>query len=812
MMCCALDRRRLRIAWWGALLSVAVSVGALADDEQSARTEFFEARIRPVLVQQCFECHGGGSGEVEGGLRVDSRAALLKGGERGAALAPGMLDESLLIQAVRRTHDEVQMPPDEPLPANVVADFEQWVTDGAAWPEYAGADAGTGDPAFAKPPHWAFEPIRPVEPPADATGWSEHPIDRFVAAKQRELGLRPVEQADRRTLARRLYFDLVGLPPSSDELSAFLADETPDSYERLIDRLLESPRYGERWGRHWMDVVRYADTAGDNADYPIPEARLYRDYIIDAFNHDKPYDEFVREQLAGDLLARGESGERYAELVTATGFLALSRRYATAPYELWHLTIEDTIDTVGQAILGLSLKCARCHDHKFDPVTTKDYYALYGIFDSTLYPWAGAEEFQSKRTHRLHFVPLLPDDEAAPILAKFQEEQAELGRRIAEIEGQLAAAAEADKPALQQELDRLRNDEFNRQRSGLPADLPGAYAVREGTVHDVGIQQKGDPAQPGDVQPRGAIRFFCGDAPLEIPAGDSGRLQLAEWLTDPAQPLPARVMVNRIWQQHFGRGLVETPSNFGTRGAAPTHPELLDWLAAYFVEHGWSIKAMHRLILTSKTWQLSSNEDVSDEGIDTGNAYYWRHDRRRLEAEAIRDAMLQVSGLLDLERPGVHAFPQPQDWHWTQHNPFRDAYPTRRRSVYLMTQRIQRHPFLALFDGPDTNASTGRRSVSTVPPQALYLLNSPEMQEIAGGLAALGMSAASENSLRINAIYQWCYSRPASDQDIIAAERYLHEYAMAAAASGIPSAECEQAAWTSFARLSLASDEFIYID
>jgi hypothetical protein len=807
----ALLLRNRSIAWGAALLRLIVSVCRGAEPDQAAGDEFFESRIRPVLVERCFPCHGGGA--TEGDLRVDSLEALQRGGARGAALVPGKQEDSLLIQAVRRTHQEVQMPPDEPLPLNIVADFEKWVQDGAPWPASEGQEPGTADPAFAARPHWAFQPLREdVQPPEDPAGWSEHPIDRFISAKHREVGLRPVEEADRRTLGRRMYFDLIGLPPSPAEMSALLADDTPDANERLIDRLLDSPRYGERWGRHWMDVVRYADTAGDNADYPIPEARLYRDYIIDAFNNDKPYDEFVREQLAGDLLARGESGARYAELVTATGFIALSRRYGTAPYELWHLTIEDTIDTVGQAFLGLSLKCARCHDHKFDPVTTEDYYALYGIFDSTQYPWAGAEEFHSKRTHRLHFVPLLPDEEAAPVLARFQEEQAELKLRIGEMERQLAAAAEADQPSLQQELDRLRNEEFNRQRRGLPAELPAAYAVREGAVHDVAVQHSGDPAQPGAVQPRGAIQFLRGDSLPAIPAGQSGRLQLAEWLADPAHPLPARVMVNRIWQQHFGRGLVETPSNFGTRGAAPTHPELLDWLATYFVEHGWSVKQMHRLILTSRTWRLSASDNAANAAIDTGNAYYWRHDRRRLDAEAIRDAMLQVSGLLDLGRPAAHPFPAPQDWHWTQHNPFRDVYATRHRSVYLMTQRIQRHPFLALFDGPDTNASTGRRSVSTVPPQALYLLNSPEMQEIARGLAERAMSAASDSEIRIDTAYQLCFARPGAEAEIRAGQQYLSEYAASASAAGVPADECELLAWTSYARLLMASNEFMHVD
>jgi hypothetical protein len=763
----------------------------------------FEARVRPVLVEKCFRCHGGNS--TEQGLRVDSREALLRGGERGRAIVPGNPEDSLLVQAIRRTHAEVQMPPDETLAAGVVSDIERWVSDGAFWP-------GVADSAFHTGPHWAWQPVQEVEPPADPTTWSDHPIDRFIAQKHRELGLRRVPKADRQALVRRLFFDLVGLPPTPEEVEAFLADDSPDALARQVDRLLESPHYGERWGRHWMDVVRYADTAGDNADYPVPEARLYRDYIIEAFNADKPYDQFVVEQLAGDLLARAESGSRYAELVTATGFLALSRRYATAPYEFWHLTLEDTIDTVGQAFLGLSLKCARCHDHKLDPITTADYYALYGIFDSTQYPWAGGEEFQSKQFHRRDFAALLPDEEAAPRLAAFQQQLAEATAHIGALEQQVANCSEAEKPALQKELDRLRAEHFHRQRSGLPPDVPAAYAVREGAPRDAAVQLKGDPGQPGPVVHRGTIEFFTSGQPLEITDDESGRMQLARWLVDARNPLTARVMVNRVWQQHFGRGLVETPSNFGVRGAPPSHPELLDYLAARFVADGWSIKALHRLILSSQTWQLAAADDDANARIDTGNVFLWRHDRRRLEAEAIRDAMFAVSGRLDRERPGAHPFPPPQDWHWTQHNPFKDVYASNHRSVYLMTQRIQRHPFLALFDGPDTNTSTGRRSVSTVPPQALYLMNSPEVQELATALAQRLVSGAEVTEARIDRAHRLCFGRPATELELASGAAYVRQYQAESASSGTAGDGLTLTAWASYAKLLLSSNEFIYVD
>ena len=675
----------------------------------------------------------------------------------------------------------------------------------------SGEDPAPGAKSAAET-HWAFQPLHAVEPPAD-TSWSDHPIDRFVAAQWQSRELQPVGPAKAGQLVRRLYFDLIGLPPSPEEVDTFLSRHAaaPEAATgELIDRLLETPQYGERWGRHWMDVARYADTAGDNADYPVPEARLYRDYIIDSFNADKPYDQFVREQLAGDILAQSGPRERYAEQVTATGFLALSRRYATGPYELWHLTLEDTIDTVGRAFLGLTLRCARCHDHKFDPVTTEDYYALYGIFQSTQFPWPGGEEFQSKKTPRLSFVSLLPDDETARRRATFETRLQQLVDQAAQLDEQGKTCTDAERPALQQRAEKLRAEHFHLQRSGLPPDVPPAYAVRDGQPVDAAIQYGGEPSDAGPLVPRRAIAFFGGE--LRIPPGSSGRLELADWLTRPENPLLARVMVNRIWQHHFGRGLVATPSNFGLSGARPTHPALLDFLAAQFIDSGWSIKAMQRLILTSKTWQLSSDDHEHNVAVDTGNEYYWRHDRLRLDAEAIRDSLLAVSGRLDLTRPGPHPFPAMTDWHWTQHSQFRDRYDSPHRSVYLMTQRLQRHPFLALFDGPDTNTTTDRRTTATVTPQALYWMNSSETAAIAGALAERLAAASPDVRQRIDLAHRWCYAREATCYEIDRGVSYVREFQGALAHSAATMDRPEHAAWTSYARILLMANEFLYLD
>ena len=784
----------------GAVLILLLTVPSRLPAQADAET-FFELKVRPVLARHCFKCHGGD--KTGGGLRVDTREALLKGGERGPAVVPGRAADSLLASALR--HDEqagVKMPPDGKLPEDVRADLAAWIDAGAPWPA-----ARPGQPdAFAASRHWAFRPVKAVEPPPDPTGWADHPIDRFVAAKWRERGLTPAPPAGRRALARRVFFDLIGLPPTPDEMRAFLADEAPDAFARLVDRLLASPHYGERWGRHWLDVVRYADTAGDNADYPVPEARLYRDYVIDSFNADKPYDRFVREQLAGDLLAARGPREDYAEGVIATTYLGLSRRYLTAPYEHWHLTLEDVLDTTGRAFLGLTLRCARCHDHKYDPVSTRDYYALYGVFASTRFPYAGSEEFASQKRPREHFVALVPPEEAAPRL----EERA---RKVAEL---TAAVARAEKEKSSR-LAAARAELEAWRRTNLPPGLPGAYAVGEGKPVDAAVQVGGDPDKPGPVVRRGVPRFLDGPKIPVIPEGQSGRLQLAEWLTGPRHPLTARVLVNRIWQHHFGRGLVATPSNFGLRGEAATHPELLDWLAAEFLAspgpqpgEGWSIKRVHRLILSSKTYQLASTHEEAQAARDPGNVWYGRFDRRRLDAEAIRDALLAVGGNLDRRRPGPHPFPPITAWGWTQHTPFKDVYPSAHRSVYLMTQRLQRHPFLALFDGPDTNVSTDVRTTATVPLQALFLRNNPFVEEQARGLARRLLVTTTDPDGRLTLACELCWGRSPTAGETDAAREYLARYRQGQTDPGTTGGE--EGAWASLARVLLASNEFVYVD
>lgn len=827
---------------WSLSVCCAVSTHCFADDTSS---QFFEERIRPLLVDRCLKCHSGTA--PKGGLKLDSAEGLRRGGESGPVISDRP-EESRLIQAIRYAND-LKMPPGGKLPEEQVADLVKWVEAGAVWPTASGSEIRTANAAAT---HWAFQPVTPINPPSGEPLWSGHPIDRFIAAKWKEEGLHPAPPADKGALLRRIYFDLIGLPPPPEAVAAFLGNSTDDAFQRLVEDLLSSTQYGERWGRYWLDIVRYADTAGDNADYPVPEARLYRDYVIDSFNRDKPYDQFVREQLAGDILACAHPDDRYAEKIVATTFLGLSRRYATAPYEFWHLTLEDSIDTVGQAFMGLTLRCARCHNHKYDPITMQDYYGLYGIFDSTQYPWAGGEEFASKTFPRQHFVPLLPDDLAKPKLDAFQaraneltqqiaafERDDPLGRTLSDLNGRIAeltkrigelkekkepstsldqelAAATKERDdanqKLQEKLKPLRTEHRNLLRPGLPADLPGAYGVREGTMRQANLQLRGEPDRKGPEVPRGAIGCLTKDHPLQIPASESGRKQLAEWLTRPDHPLTARVIVNRIWQQHFGQGLVATPSNFGLRGARPTHPELLDWLSGEFVRSGWSIKSLHRLILSSKTWQLAAGDVPASSARDPANRFQWRHDRRRLDAEATRDALMMVSGRLNLNRPGEHPFAPIKDWGYTQHNQFRAVYESTHRSVYLMTQRLQRHPFLALFDGPDPNTTTEKRTSATVPLQALYFMNSPEVKTEAAAFAQRLLTARSDDANRIRLAHELAYARTATDHEIADAIAFLNRYREQLRKTGQPPDVEQLESWTSYARIVLTANEFFYLD
>jgi hypothetical protein len=672
-------------AWW--LLPPAVAQ-APARDERTVRAEaFFESKIRPVLVESCWKCHG--EKKIRGGLRLDSRAALLEGGDSGPAIVPGDPERSLLIQAVRRRHKTLEMPPDRRLAEAAVEDLSRWIKEGAAWPR--AVVAGAGSP---RPRPWSFAPPGRSEPPADSSGWSRNPIDRFLLARQRERGLAPAAHADRRTLIRRVTFNLIGLPPTPEEVEAFLADRSPDAWARVIDRLLASPQYGERWARHWLDVARYADTGGFEADLLAPSAWRYRDYVIRSFNSDKPFDRFIHEQVAGDELWPDDR-----EAALATGLYCVGptlSESAMISYQLEHEWLTDAVETTGAAFLGLTVGCARCHDHKYDPLTQKDFYAFQAIFAASdrAYP----DKVRLSRIKALN--GLLSD---APVPEKL------LNDPRCTVFTEARAGFGLFHRAASLEVHRLHRGELNKPREVATPAVPAALLVGKNP----------DFAVPG-----------------------KRREALARWLTAPDNPLTARVLVNRVWGWHFGQGLVRTPNDFGWQGERPTHPELLDWLAGDFRENGWSLKHLHRRILLSSAYQMQSVANERGLAVDPSNRLLWHFPRRRLEGEAIRDSLLACSGTLNHSAFGPAVVPplsrqelaglfdSKGKWPVTK-----DASQHTRRSVYLLVRRTFIYPLFSAFDPPEVMTSCPCRTPTVVPTQALTLLNSPLVREQAAAFA-----------------------------------------------------------------------------
>ena len=872
--------------------------------------EFFEKRIRPALAENCYACHSEKSKKPQGGLLLDSIEAMLKGGASGQpAVVPGDPEKSLLIKAIRHTDAKLQMPMGGKLPDQVIKDFEAWVKMGAPAPRGLAPTAASNYPSYnfdEARKFWSFKPLKDRQPPkVKNAAWVKSPIDRFILAKLEEKGLKPVADADKRALIRRASFDLTGLPPTPDEVEEFLKDASPNAFEKVVDRLLGSQAYGEKWGRHWLDVVRYADTAGDNSDYPVIAAYRYRNYVIESFNKDKPYDQFIREQIAGDILARhdarraeGEASDEgdvsgakkttaaeieksHQEKIIATGYLAISRRFGSRNKEM-NLTIDDTIDNLGKAFLGLSVSCARCHDHKFDPIPQRDYYALYGMFNSIRYSFPGAEIYP----HPAEMVSLVGGKEAENFYRR-QKELSEIDDAIERLKGERGAAArnkkmkdeaaakaEAPAPASKETKpsDTKRDNETGaeekngtqKQNESLPADFdrdlannqkaqtskrmpdeveaewtrvnsrqaelhkryvntPRAYAVIEGLPANARIHRKGDPKSLGDEVPRGFLTILGGQ---QIPKDHrgSGREFLAHWIADAKNPLTARVVVNRIWAYHFGKGIVQTPNDLGARGRAPTHPELLDWLASRFIEGGWSIKKMHRMIMLSHVYRIGGGESASravtsgariiaaNSAVDVNNDYFWRFNRRRLEAEEIRDSVLAVSGALDRTMGAEHQFPPEPTWRFSQHEQFFAVYDTNRRSVYVMQQRLKKHPFFEVFDGADSNATTDGRAQSVTPVQALFLMNSPFLHDQSERFAVRVGMAFDTLQGRIDYAFRLAYARAPRLEEIREAQNYLRRTRLELQAGGAPVDQLNQKALASYLRVVMSSNEFLYVD
>jgi hypothetical protein len=663
-----------------------------------AQARFFETRVRPVLAENCWKCHG--EKKQKGDLRLDSLSSLLAGGER-KVVVPGQPEKSLLIQAISHTDPDLKMPPTRKLAREQIADLTEWVKMGVPWP---GGDSkgrvvvrkGGKEITDKDRSHWAFRPVqRPAAPVVKDTDWVRNPIDAFILAGLEARGLRPDPPAAKHELLRRLNYDLTGLPPTPQEVEAFLSDKSPNAYEHLLDRLLQSPRYGEKWARFWLDLVRYADTNSYERDNPKPNVWRYRDWVVRAFNQDKPYDRFIKEQLAGDELPGAD-----ADSVIATGFyrLGIWDDEPSDAVQARYDGLDDIVTTTGQAFLGLTIDCARCHDHKIDPILQKDYYSLLAFFHNINHYRNGG-----------------PTDEVLLVTGAD-------GRQSFKY---LARELKGKKP-----------------RSDL------ALCVTEAGRHapDTFVLLRGNHGVRGE-KVQASFPVVLGGASPMIPAPPpqarttGRRAALAAWIADPKNPLTARVMVNRIWQQHFGRGIVRTPSDFGYQGARPTHPELLDWLAAEFVEGGWSLKHIHRLILTSNAYRMSSLADAKTLTADPTNDLFWRFDMRRLTGEEIRDSILAVTGSLNPKMHGPGVYPAiPKEVLAGQSMPGRgwEKSPPaeqNRRSVYVHVKRSLLLPILEAFDLPETDRSAPTRFSTTQPTQALGMINGNFLNQQAAALA-----------------------------------------------------------------------------
>jgi cytochrome c553 len=918
---------------------------ALADEPTPEQIEFFEKRIRPVIVTHCSECHG--EGEAKGGLRLISGEAAKRGGDSGAAIVPGKPDESLLIEAIGHRGD-IKMPPKQKLADAEIADLRRWVEIGAPWPA-ENAEAKSSAAPFTitaeQRAFWSFQPVREVAVPVtkDST-WPAGTIDRFVLAKLEEAGLKPSKMADRRTLIRRVTFDLLGLPPTAEEVEAFVADKRPEAWRELVERLLNSPRYGERWARHWLDVARFGEDQAHTFQARLyPGGYRYRDWVVRAFNDDLPYDKFVMEQIAGDQLD-GPDGEKYDRQI-ALGYFALGPVYyadAGCAFKASLDELDDRIDTLARGFLGLTIACARCHDHKFDPISQQDYYALAGIFKSSAYreaPLVAAEvvekydqaqkqikdEEQKLKKHqeresarlseemvrqasrlltaawRLAHPPagsqlkreevarqeqvrelvlerwqksLTPENRTKiPLLAPYFElsdqaaslsiapdgkevpgavveaaltfevavqsalaERDSLERRHAEA---VAAAPEAEKskiakPALDKAqadllaaltgpqglcfvpadkveglLDEARKAELTALKQNVeaakktaPAKYAFAHSLTDGQAANMKIHLRGNPNRTGAEVPRRFLAILANAEPPAFSQG-SGRLELARAIVSPDNPLTPRVIVNRLWQQHFGRGIVGTPSNFGTLGERPTHPELLDYLARRLITQGWSLKAIHREILMSATYRQSSADDPANSNLDPDNRWLWRMNRRRLDVEAWRDSLLSVAGGLDETIGGPSGNLASSDF--------------RRRTLYGAVSRHNLDGLLRLFDFPDPNITSERRTVTTVPLQQLFVLNSDFMVRQAKALASRATaSGSSADDARVRQAYRLTFGREATEAEVQAGVEFLTaaetETAGENPAGTAAPAKSSLTRWEQYAQVLLGANEFIFVD
>jgi hypothetical protein len=742
-----------------------------ASPARASLVEFFESKVRPVLAEHCFSCHG--PEKQRAGLRLDSKAAALHGGDDGPVLDPGHPEKSLLIKAIRHDGD-TKMPPKGKLPAGIIDDLSTWVKLGAVWPDNGSAAVKSSAVAAWKT-HWAFQPVHePPVPKVKNAGWVQTPVDAFIFANLDSQGLTPNLAADRRTLLRRAKFDLLGLPPTADEIAAFEADTAPDAFAKVVDRYLASPHYGERWARHWLDVARYADTKGYvfNEERRYAYAYGYRDYVIKAFNCDLPYDQFVLQQLAADRLVAHGLAEPACQ--AAMGYLTLGRRFLNNVSDI----IDDRIDVLSRGLMGLTVACARCHDHKYDPIPTADYYSLYGVFASSVEP---------------KDLPLIAEPERSKEYLAFES-------KVNELEGEVTRYKEANKQELGKGNRKFRDGlrALQKKVDAFKASSPAAPARsmilqdKPQPVHQH-VFLRGNPNNIGPEVQRQFLGMIAGEHRQPFTDG-SGRLELARAIVDPGNPLTARVLVNRVWLHLFGQGLVTSPSDFGLRADRPSHPELLDYLAARFMEDGWSIKKTIRLLLLSNTYQTTSAPQPAAAQLDPENRWLAHMNRKRLEFEALRDALLACAGHLDPKMYGA-----PVD---ITTSPF-----SGRRTLYGFIDRQNLPGLFRTFDFASPDATSPQRYLTTVPQQALFLLNSPFVREQAKALVHRAeVATAMETPAKIRILHRLVYGRGADADEIRLGERYISSSADEGETAG------SMTAWERYAQVLLLANEFMFVD
>ncbi len=792
--------------------------------EKPATTEqlaFFEKKVRPVLAANCYQCHSEAKGKVKGGLVLDTKEGIRRGGNTGPAVVPGDPKASLLVSAVKYERDQLQMPPKQKLSDAAIADLEAWIAAGAVDPRdgntSAAAPASEIDVAKGKQ-FWSFQkPKASIVPAVKDTAWPATDIDRFLLAAMEAKQLHPVADAEPLALLRRVTFDLTGLPPTPDDATAFAAVPTPEAYAAYVDKLLASPAFGERWGRHWLDVARYGESSGKQVNLNYPHAWRYRDYVIAAFNADKPFDQFVCEQIAGDLLPASDDKQK-AERIVATGFLAIGPKAHNERNRLQFEMdlVDEQIDAVTQAFLGVTVACARCHDHKFDPIGMRDYYALAGIFRSTETCFGTVRVVQNAHPSALVSLPS-GAGAATAIEPLSKSERDRLEKQVRDLREERTESIKSrgikGNPrtlVLSTQLAQAESRLAAFETDGTPKRL--AMAVRDrGRTIDSPVFVRGEVDQPSETVRRGLVRVLS-DTPVSIRTG-SGRKELADWIASTDNPLTARVFVNRVWLHLFGRGLVPTPDNFGNAGRPPSHPELLDTLAVRFVHEGWSVKKLVRQLVLSRAYRLSSDIDEKCYDMDPDNTFVWRMAPRRLDAEAIRDAMLAASGRLDLTPPIGSPVAMIGEGNillmQRRQRSANDQGDATHRSVYLPIVRDSLPEPLALFDFAEPSLIVAERSTTTVPAQGLYLLNSPFAIHTAEAFADRLMKLPADDD-RVVLGYQLAYGRPPTESELASAREYVTRY-LDAVKNRRTTQRGQRDAWASFGQALFASAEFLYV-